>query len=273
MEAAITDSSVSGPEFEKANVTLADPATKRQMCLHLYCKLLPWRIVRNCVAPVKLRWPTDDQPEGLPVLVVEPTDRNRTDWSTARESSVHALLRLLHPFKATGRVSYLYPPQLFMRENFYCYDLFFYSRPLFDATGGRTPLWWCCPRVSEQRFGLKPLGLLLTTDWSRVQFVPEPPIDPALWAAAQEMALASPAVQPLVGPEKEPPSDEQDQPLRTRTEPVFVRLCTGEDEELVHKIRRALSESGDWRIEREFRVPVLGDTEAQWVFLVARVDQ
>jgi hypothetical protein len=280
--------------FACTNATLKDPASGLRMCLHLYCKLLPWDLVARCMPPALRsadlsRLANEARDHHLPVLAIESTDRNRTDWtSLVQDRNVADILAFIRasPIDTKGRVHVLYPPGLFLQERFYLYDLFFYSRPLFDLTGCSTPFWWLCQKSA---FGVPPLGMGITK-WDAISFTPASSIAPVEWETAQELAQTLPHVQGLTTGHQVPLADlwaaERAEALGgalhvTETQdvyedvepsvptPVFVRWGQEESEDVVHAVRERLDEA-PWKVVKQLIVPVLGEFDRQCVFLVSR---
>jgi hypothetical protein len=216
--------------------------------LHAYFKLLPWplvhRLCRGAPAgeakgppePTVRLPPTPPAPVGsletwrawlraaalprraamagddLPVLAIEPTDHNMTNWShtpapvadhatsdlCARMRAYHSARdakgNFVHPW--THHVHYLYPPTRFAQEGFYRYDLVGYSGLLYQLTGRKVPHWLF---VTHDRVGSPPLGLLGRA--ANTLLVPGPTpanFDPAPW---ERLVARLPRLPPLRAPD------------------------------------------------------------------------
>jgi hypothetical protein len=134
-----------------------DPDTGMAMCLHLYCKLVPWELVcswtdqdrsklsrvsRQTIEGIPLPRACIDptlEPNGLPILSIEPTDPNRTNMShrsSAEEIKVRSIfLRAFESLVSAEphaawikNVGYLYSPEQFEEEGYYCYDVLCFSK-------------------------------------------------------------------------------------------------------------------------------------------------
>jgi hypothetical protein len=229
IESAINFGKHVATEFSRYNSMPFDSDSKTQLCLHLYLKLIPWSLLKPMLHPLPLpavkrysskipvpeqldslidadtglRVATDPRFPDLPVLAVEPTDHNQTNWkSPANTVFTKKVLKVISSLDLPNRVSILYPATLFDEERFYLWDIFCYSKVLFELTGREIPYWGFVANDSSNHYGVPPIGLLHRHLSARLR--PAPKIHPALRRVAERAYDVLPLI-PALGVPAAPP--------------------------------------------------------------------